>query len=107
MLKTIDIGHQNFTLDKALSVLETEVSEAMYEGKIRALKIIHGHGEGALRKEVRSWCAGQEGRFRAVILGEEYNMFHQESVDMRSACGMPKDSHFGTRNRSATYIWLW
>jgi hypothetical protein len=107
MLKTIDIGHQNHHLDKALSILETNVSTALHEGKIRALKIIHGHGEGALRAAVRTWCNEQEGRFKAVIPGEKYDMFHQESVDMRSVCGLPKDPHYGTKNRSVTYIWLW
>lgn len=107
MLKTIDIGHQNYPLDKALSILETEVSTALHGGEVRALKIVHGHGEGTLRNAVRSWCEEQEGRFRALISGEEYDMFHKDSVDMRSACNMPKDPHFGTRNRSVTYIWLW
>ncbi|MCH7613445.1 MAG: Smr/MutS family protein [Candidatus Marinimicrobia bacterium] len=107
MLKTIDIGHKNYHLDSALSVLETEVSKAMFAGKVRALKIVHGHGEGALRSAVREWCEEQEGRFKAVIYGEDYDMFHQESVNMRSACGNPKDPHLGLKNRSVTYIWLW
>ncbi len=107
MMKTIDIGHQNYSLDKAISQLEIEVSNAIHGEEIRALKVIHGHGEGALRAEVRQWCQEQEGRFKAIIFGEEYDMFHKESVDMRSACGLPKDPHFGARNRSVTYIWLW
>ncbi|MBC8323568.1 MAG: Smr/MutS family protein [Candidatus Marinimicrobia bacterium] len=107
MLKTIDIGHQNYGLDRALSVLETEVSTAMHGGEVRAIKIIHGHGDGTLRNAVRSWCVEQEGRFRAFIPGEDYDMFHQDSVDMRSVCGTPKDPHFGIKNRSVTYIWLW
>jgi len=107
MMKTIDIGHQNFSLDKAIVELETGVSDAIHGGETRALKIIHGHGEGALRKEVRQWCQNQDGRFVAVIPGEEYNMFHKQSVDMRAVCGQPKDPHFGSRNRSVTYIWLW
>lgn len=107
MLKTIDIGHNNYHLDSALSVLETEVSKAMFSGKFRALKIIHGHGGGALRNAVREWCEEQKGRFKAIIYGEDYDMFHQESVDMRSACGNPPDPLLGLKNRSVTYIWLW
>lgn len=106
MMKTIDIGHQNYSLDKALSILETEVSSAIHGDEIRALKIIHGHGEGTLRKEVRGWCNEQEGRFLGVIHGEDHDMFHEKSMDMRAACGLPKDAHFGTHNRSVTYIWL-
>ncbi len=107
MLKIIDIGHQNYALDKAISVLETEVSAALHGEEVRSLKIIHGHGRGTLRNAVRNWCIEQQGRFRAVIHGEDYDMFHQDSVDMRSACGLPEDPHFGTRNLSVTYIWLW
>lgn len=107
MMKTIDIGHQNYAMDKALSILETAVSEAIYGGEIRALKVVHGHGEGTLRAAVRDWCAGQEGRFKAVIFGEDYDLFHKDSVDMRAACGVSKDPQFGTRNRAFTYIWLW
>ena len=75
-MKTIDIGHNNYSADKAISVLETEVSSAMCSNKIRSIKIIHGHGSGILRKAVYRWCQEQEGRFRVVILGEEHDLFH-------------------------------
>ncbi len=106
MMKTIDIGHRNLFLDEAMTVLETEVSDAMFGGKIQAVKIIHGHGSGALRKAVREWCKNQQGRFRAVINGEDYDMFHPESASMRSECGLPNDPDFGKRNRAITYIWF-
>ncbi|NIA18693.1 MAG: hypothetical protein GWO85_01195 [Simkaniaceae bacterium] len=105
-MKTLDIGHRNYPIDTALSILETEVSEAIFEGRIRAIKIIHGHGKGALRKAVRDWCDYQAGRFMAVIYGEDYDLFHKESSDMRSACGHPRDFDLGKKNRAVTYIWL-
>jgi hypothetical protein len=107
VFKIIDIGHRNYPLDQALSVLETEVSEALASGRVRAIKVIHGHGTGRLRQAVRTWCQEQRGRFRAVIPGEEYDLLHRDSMDMRAACGLPKDSDFGRRNRAVTYIWLW
>jgi hypothetical protein len=106
MMKTLDIGHQNLFLDEALTVLETEVSDAMFGGNIQAVKIIHGHGSGALRRAVREWCETQQGRFKAIIFGEDYDMFHPDSVAMRSDCGLPNDSDFGKRNRAITYIWF-
>jgi len=106
MMKTIDIGHRNFFLDEAISLLETEVSDAMFSGNVQAVKIIHGHGSGALRRAVREWCNDQQGRFKAVITGEDYDMFHLGSAAMRADCGLPYDSDFGKRNSAITYIWF-
>jgi len=106
MMKTLDIGHRNLYLDEAISLLEVEVSNAMYNGNIQAVKIIHGHGSGRLRGAVRDWCTAQTGRFKAIITGEDYDMFHPESVAMRSECGFPYDTDYGKRNRAVTYIWF-
>ena len=81
--KVIDIGHSNFRLDTAINLLETTVSQCAYEGEIRGIKIIMGHGSGKLRHAVEEWCLEQDGRFRAVIHGEDYDMFNQEAIDMR------------------------
>ena len=105
-MKTLDIGHRNLSLDSALSLLEVEVSNAMFSGNVQALKVIHGHGSGALRNAVRDWCRDQHGRFKAMITGEDYDMFHPESAAMRSECGLPRDPDFGRRNRAVTYIWF-
>ena len=106
MMKILDIGHKNLFLDEAISLLETEVSDAMYSGNIQAMKIIHGHGSGALRRAVRDWCNDQHGRFKAIILGEDYDMFHPDSVAMRSDCGLPHDHYYGKCNSAITYIWF-
>ena len=89
-----------------MSVLETEVSGLIFQGDARAIKIIHGHGTGALKNAVRDWCKEHQGRFKAIIFGENYDMFDKESVDMRSDCELPDDKDFGRRNSAITYIWL-
>lgn len=106
MMKILDIGHNNYGLDTALSILESEVSQAIFEGRYRAVKVIHGHGSGALRKAVRRWCEEQTGRFMAVIYGEDYDLFNRDAAEMRSACGHPPDNDLGRQNRAVTYIWL-
>ena len=106
MMKTIDIGHGNLSVDIALSVLESEVINAMFHDEIRSIKIVHGHGSGTLRSAVRQWCNEQSGRFREVIPGEEYDLFHQNSVAMRQECGFPIDRDLGRKNRAVTYLWL-
>ena len=106
-MKIIDIGHSNYSADKAISVLETEVSSAMCSNKIRSIKIIHGHGSGILRKAVRRWCQEQKGRFRDVIPGEEHDLFHRKSIAMRQESGLPDDMDFFRMNRAVTYLWLY
>ena len=105
--KTLDIGHSNFRIDQAISILETTVSQSSYEGSARAIKIITGHGSGKLKKAVRAWCQEQEGRFRAVIIGEDYNLFNKEAIEMRSDANIKKDPDFGRNNSAIIYIWLW
>ncbi len=107
MFKVIDIGHKNYSIDYAISVLETEVSQAMFQGNAKMIKIVHGHGSGAMKTAVRTWCDEQTGRFQAVIYGEDYDLFHRETSEMRTDAGHPYDSDLGRKNRAVTYLWLW
>lgn len=106
-LKTLDIGHSRKSIEDATILLETTISEALYKDKIKVIKVITGHGSGKLRKIVRQWCNEQEGRFQAVIYGEEYNMFNKRASDMRYECNIKNDSDYGRENSGVTYIWLW
>ena len=106
-LKIIDIGHSNYSIESAISLLETTVSQSAFKGRIRAIKIITGHGSGKLRDAAREWCREQEGRFQAVIHGEDYTMFNRDATDMRADCNLRSDLDFGRGNRAVTYIWLW
>ena len=106
-IKIIDIGHQNLRLDSAISLLGTTMSEAIYEGETKAIKVITGHGSGKLRESVRLWLHEQEGRFQAVIYGEDYHVFNKYASDMRAECNVKNDPDFGKKNSGVTYVWLW
>tara|TARA_Y100001970_G_C13865544_1_gene666345 strand:- start:410 stop:745 length:336 start_codon:yes stop_codon:yes gene_type:complete len=106
-LKIIDIGHSNFNLDKAMIALETEISQIIFNQKYKAVKVITGHGSGILKKKVKQWCISQEGRFKAIIFGEEYNLFNKKASDMRLECGIKNDLDFGRNNTAVFYIWFW
>lgn len=106
-LKIVDIGHSKFNLETAGSVLETTISQTLYEGNAKVVKVITGHGSGKLRSSIREWCVEQEGRFQAVVFGEDYHMFNKIAVDMRENGGIKQDSDFGRKNSAVTYIWLW
>tara|TARA_Y100000816_G_scaffold264178_1_gene223127 strand:- start:193 stop:528 length:336 start_codon:yes stop_codon:yes gene_type:complete len=106
-LKVIDIGHSNFSIDKAVLDLETKVSQLNFEGDFKAVKVIFGHGSGALKQTIKDWCKEQEGRFKAIIYGEDYNLFNKTAVDMRSECKLRNDRDFGRNNSGILYIWFW
>ena len=103
----IDIGHMGFTIDEALSELEVRVSECIVQGTIRSIKIIHGHGSGALQKGVRDWCKSYDGRFQGVIYGEDYDLFNPLAAAMRADSRSPSDPDLGRNNSAVTYLWLW
>ena len=106
-IKVVDIGHRNLNLYDAQSLLETTISQIAHEGRIKAIKIITGHGSGALRRSVRKWLIQEEGRFQAVINGEDYDMFNTIATDMRSECLIKDDHDFGRSNSGITFVWLW
>ena len=106
-LKTIDIGHSRKSIEDATMLLETTISQAAFEGNIKVLKVVTGHGSGVLRKSVRKWLEEQDGRFQAVINGEDYNMFNTVAADMRSECCIGNDQDFGKNNSAITFVWLW
>ena len=106
-LKVVDIGHSRFDLETAGSILEITISQTLYEGETRVIKVITGHGSGRLRSYVREWCKEQEGRFQAVIFGEDYHMFNKGASDMRADGNIRNDPDFGRKNSATTYIWLW
>ena len=103
----MDIGHRGLPLDEALIELETAVSDCIFHGKVRAIKVIHGHGSGALKRGVRKWCKNQTGRFQSVIYGENYDLFDVDSAGMRADCGLPPDPDLDRKNGAITYIWFW
>jgi len=105
--KIIDIGHSNFNQEKAIIILETEISQSLYDKDCRAVKIITGHGSGILKKAVKEWIKDQEGRFKAVIYGKEYNLFNKIALDMRLECQIKNDLDFGRNNSGVVYVWFW
>ena len=106
-LKILDIGHSNFNLEKAIIILETEISQSIFNNDYKAIKVITGHGSGALKDAVKNWCQEQRGRFKEVIYGKDYNVFNYKASDMRIECGIKNDIDYGRNNGGVIYIWFW
>ena len=94
-LKVIDIGHSNLSIDKAMLDLETKISQLNFEGDYKVVKVILGMGQR--QKHNKRLVKEQEGRFKAIIYGEDYNVFNKVAVDMRSECKLRNDHDFGRR----------
>lgn len=105
MLEELDIGHKSLNVLDALSSLEVAISNAKNNNLV-ALKVVHGSGSGTTREAVRVWGQEQEGRFKAIIGGEDYNMFNKEAVMMRSELVDKKDKDFNRKNSGITIFWL-
>ena len=105
MLKTVDIAHAGQSSSEAIVLLEVAISTAKEDGAV-AVKIIHGLGSGSIVEKVRSWAKEQEGRFKAVIPGENYNAFNKDAVNMRSELSNKQDRDFNNRNSGVTIFWL-
>mgnify|MGYP001161205822 FL=1 len=106
MILKVDIAHQGQSSEQALIQLETEISKAKVTTGVVAVKVVHGLGSGTIAKTVRDWAKEQEGRFTAVISGEDYNAFNKEAVAMRSKIQGHKDKDFNNRNAGITIFWL-
>ena len=105
MIKTVDIAHAGQSSSEAIVLLEVAISTAKEEGVV-AVKVIHGLGSGSIADKVRAWAKEQEGRFKAVIPGEDYNAFNKDAVNMRSELFNKQDRDFNSRNPGVTIIWL-
>ncbi|MFL2510947.1 MAG: hypothetical protein ACJ0RN_01465 [Candidatus Neomarinimicrobiota bacterium] len=106
MIKKVDIAHAGQSPEEALILLETAISTAKNEPNVVAVKVVHGLGSGRVAEKVREWAKDQEGRFTAVIPGEEYDAFNKSAVDMRSQLLNKKDRDFNNRNPGITIFWL-
>lgn len=106
----IDVGHPPRPPQQVENALAEALAKVRCSSTIRAIKVIHGygsHGRGGSTKEtVRNWTFQFRRRFRAVINGEDYDIFDDDSQAMRQVCGQISDSDLGMANAGMTLIWV-
>jgi hypothetical protein len=107
---TLDVGHPPRPPKRVESELEAALAKVRSSPNLRAIKIIHGygsHGTGGNTKEtVRNWAFQFRRRFRAVINGEDYDIFDDGTQEMRNECGQIADNDLGIGNEGITLIWV-
>jgi hypothetical protein len=107
---TIDVAHP----PRSAAAVERDLLDAWNQVRnspgLRILKIIHGHGSsgkgGSTRLVVRNWAFQNRERFRAVIEGEAYEVFDEQTAALRTTVGQVPDSDLGSGNPGITIVWI-
>jgi len=106
----IDVGHPPRPPKQVESELDAALAKVRNSSVLRVIKVIHGygsHGRGGSTKEtVRNWAFQFRRRFRAIVNGEDYDMFDDDTQEMRNECGQIADNDLGIGNAGMTLIWV-
>jgi len=109
-LFSLDVGHPPRPPQKVEQELDAAWSKVRNSSTLRVIKVIHGYGShgkgGSTRETVRNWAFQFRRRFRATINGEDYNMFDDDTQELREECGQIADNDFGNGNAGMTLIWV-
>ncbi|MBI5474022.1 MAG: hypothetical protein HY961_16920 [Ignavibacteriae bacterium] len=107
---SIDVAHPPRRSDVVESELQEAVSKVRNSSSLRVLKIIHGHGStgkgGSSKDVVRNWIFRNRNRVRAVIDGEEFDLFDANTQAMRIEAGHFADIDLGKANPGITIVWI-
>ena len=107
---TLDVAHPSRPPARVEAELQDAWQEVRNSKQWRALKVVHGYGShgkgGATRETVRDWAYRFRRHFRAVIDGERYGIFDDDTRDMREECGQSADSDLGAGNSGITVFWV-
>lgn len=107
---TVDIAHPPISSGDAENFLDEALRMIQSSSSLRVLKIIHGKGSderpARLKETVKNWTYRNRSRIRAVIDGEEYDVFHADVQNLRSACGNEADADLGAANAGMTIVWI-
>lgn len=109
-LLTIDLAHPARPPARVEADLEAVFHKVRNSTQHRAIKVIHGYGShgrgGSTRETVRDWAYNFRRRLRAVIYGENYNIFDDDTQELREECGQIDDHDLNAANPGITILWV-
>lgn len=107
---TIDVAHPPRPPARVEAELQQTLMKVRNSKQWRAIKVVHGYGShgkgGSTRETVRDWAHQFRRHFRAVITGEDYGIFDEDTREMRQECGQPADPDLGASNPGITVLWV-
>jgi len=106
----LDVGHPPRSPQQVENELDGAFARVRNSPTLRVIKVIHGYGShgrgGSTKENVRNWAFQFRRRFRAIINGEDYNIFDDDTQEMRDECGQAADNDLGIGNTGITLIWV-
>ena len=109
---TVNLEHGDPTVEEARQTLKAEL-EKCRNRRVTAVKVIHGYGShgvgGALRQGLRKSLVNRrkEGSVRAVVFGENWNIFDSVAMSMLDKCpGLSKDKDLCNCNPGISIVLL-
>lgn len=107
---TIDVAHPRRGPKQVEDELDAALSKVRNHSTLRAVKVIHGYGSsgkgGATKETVKNWAYQRRRRLRAVIAGEDYDLFDDDVQELRDECGQMDDPDLGAGNPGVTVLWV-
>jgi len=107
---TIDVAHPRRPPKQVEQELDDTLSKVRNHSTWRVIKVIHGYGSsgkgGATKETVRNWAYQRRRHLRAVIDGENYAIFDDDTQEMRAECGPIADPDLGAGNPGVTILWV-
>lgn len=107
---TIDVAHPRRQPKQVEDALDDILGKVRNHSAWRAVKVIHGYGSsgkgGATKETVRNWAYQRRRHLRATIAGEDYDLFGDDTQEMRSECGQIDDPDLGAGNPGVTILWV-
>ena len=107
---TIDVAHPARPPAAVEAALQDALMQVRNSRQWRAVKVVHGYGShgkgGATKETVRNWAYQFRRHFRALIHGEDYGIFDDDTREMREECGQVVDSDLNASNAGITILWV-
>ncbi len=106
----LDVGHPPRSPQQVEDELAAALAKVRNSSILRVIKVIHGYGShgrgGSTKDTVRNWAFHFRRRMRAVINGEDYNIFDDDTQAMRQTCSQINDADLGIGNPGITLLWV-
>ncbi len=109
-MHTIDVAHPRRQPKQVEEELDAALSKVRSHSTLRAVKVIHGYGStgkgGATKETVKNWAYQRRKHLRTTIAGEDYDLFNDDTQEMRNECGQMDDPDRGAGNPGVTILWV-
>ncbi|HET6273817.1 MAG TPA: hypothetical protein VFG32_12620 [Bacteroidota bacterium] len=106
----IDVAHPPRQPDAVEEEIYVGWMQVRNSPTLRILKIIHGYGStgkgGSTKETARNWLFRNKSRVRAIIEGEEYNVYNEVVQEMRGEVGQLPDHDLNAGNQGVTIVWV-